>query len=132
MSFLKNLFKKKPGGTVFGNLLRAASNKATGGILGNGANMIPIGAPVADPLGSGQVTQASAVGTAPVANPVDPSTVGVRGMLNGIGLGVLTGDTAIKVDVGAQTPTMPKWLLPFGIGVAAIYMLKGKSGGRRY
>jgi hypothetical protein len=136
MSWLKNLFKKKPGGTVFGNMLRGVAKTATGGILGNGANMIPLGTPidgaqVADPMGSGQ-NQASTVGTAPVATPIDPSTVGIRGILNASGLGVLTGDTAIKVDVGAQTPELPPWLLPVGIGVAALYMLKGKSNSRRY
>lgn len=37
------LFKKKPGGTVVGNLLRGIANKATGGILGNGKGRIPAG-----------------------------------------------------------------------------------------
>lgn len=37
------LFKKKPGGTFFGNLLRAGSNKVSGGVLGTGANRIEIG-----------------------------------------------------------------------------------------
>lgn len=35
-------FKKKPGGTVVGNLIRLAANKATGGILGTGANRLPV------------------------------------------------------------------------------------------
>lgn len=43
MAFLKGLFKKKPGGTFFGNLIRGVANKATGGILGTGAHMIPLG-----------------------------------------------------------------------------------------
>lgn len=37
---LKDLFKRKPGGTFVGNLLRGAANKASGGVLGNGAMMI--------------------------------------------------------------------------------------------
>lgn len=37
---LKKLFKRKPGGTVLGNLVRGAVRTATGGILGNGALMI--------------------------------------------------------------------------------------------
>ncbi|UAY54794.1 hypothetical protein [Arachidicoccus terrestris] len=37
------LFSKKPGGTFFGNLLRGVANTATGGLLGNGDNMIPVG-----------------------------------------------------------------------------------------
>lgn len=36
MGFFKKLFKKKENGTFFGNLLRGAANKATGGLLGNG------------------------------------------------------------------------------------------------
>lgn len=31
------IFKTKPGGTFFGNLIRTTSNKFSGGILGNGA-----------------------------------------------------------------------------------------------
>lgn len=34
--FLKKLFKRKPGGTMIGNLLRKVSNQMTGGVLGNG------------------------------------------------------------------------------------------------
>lgn len=37
------LFKKKAGGTFVGNLLRAGSNKATGGVFGTGANKIELG-----------------------------------------------------------------------------------------
>lgn len=34
------LFKRKPGGTLIGNLLRGVAKNATGGALGNGAMMI--------------------------------------------------------------------------------------------
>lgn len=40
MSFLGNLFKRKPGGTVIGNLLRTTAKTMTGGFLGNGTMMI--------------------------------------------------------------------------------------------
>ncbi len=43
MSFLKKIFKKKPGGTALGNLLRGASSAATGGVLGQGLNKIEAG-----------------------------------------------------------------------------------------
>lgn len=43
MGFLSGLFKKKPGGTFFGNLLRAGASMATGGVLGSGANKIEHG-----------------------------------------------------------------------------------------
>lgn len=36
MSFFKDLFKRKPGGTFVGNLIRGVANKASYGLLGNG------------------------------------------------------------------------------------------------
>ncbi len=39
MGFLKNIFKRKPGGTLVGNLLRGGSSAMTGGILGSGAGL---------------------------------------------------------------------------------------------
>ena len=39
-SWLSNLFAKKEGGTFVGNLLRAASSNLSGGILGQGKNMV--------------------------------------------------------------------------------------------
>ena len=39
MGFFKNIFKKKKGGTLVGNLLRGVSSAATGGILGSGAGL---------------------------------------------------------------------------------------------
>jgi hypothetical protein len=39
-SWLSNLFAKKEGGTFVGNLIRVVSSNATGGILGQGKNMI--------------------------------------------------------------------------------------------
>ena len=43
MGFLGNLFKKKPGGTLVGNILRGVASNATGGILGSGAGRIELG-----------------------------------------------------------------------------------------
>ncbi len=40
--FLKKVFKKKEGGTAVGNIIRIAANKATGGIIGTGANRLPV------------------------------------------------------------------------------------------
>lgn len=40
MSFIDDIFAPKPGGTFVGNLLRSAASGATGGILGQGKNMI--------------------------------------------------------------------------------------------
>lgn len=34
------IFKKKPGGTFMGNIIRGAANKFSGGVLGNGAGLM--------------------------------------------------------------------------------------------
>lgn len=39
MSFFSNIFKKKSGGTVVGNLIRGVASTATGGILGQGTEL---------------------------------------------------------------------------------------------
>lgn len=52
MSFLKNIFKKKVGGTLVGNLIRIGANKLTNGILGNGAGILqpPVISPITPTL----------------------------------------------------------------------------------
>lgn len=40
MAFLK--LKKKPGGTMLGNVVRGYANKYSAGAVGNGKNMIPL------------------------------------------------------------------------------------------
>lgn len=47
MSFFSKIFRKKPGGTFFGNLIRQVANEASGGLLGTGKNRVPIGETVA-------------------------------------------------------------------------------------
>lgn len=39
MGFLSGIFKKKKGGTFFGNLIRGVASTATGGILGSGKEL---------------------------------------------------------------------------------------------
>ena len=39
MGFFKKIFKRKKGGTFFGNLLRSTASAATGGILGSGVGL---------------------------------------------------------------------------------------------
>lgn len=41
MAFLGGLFKKKPGGTFVGNLIRGVASGVTGGLIGNGKNRLP-------------------------------------------------------------------------------------------
>lgn len=40
MGWLSDIFKRKPGGTAVGNILRSLSSSLTDGKLGSGANMI--------------------------------------------------------------------------------------------
>lgn len=40
MGFLQDLFAKKPGGTVVGNIIRNVASSVTGGVLGTGAGII--------------------------------------------------------------------------------------------
>ncbi len=40
MGLFSGIFKRKPGGTMFGNLLRGVAHQASGGVLGNGVMMI--------------------------------------------------------------------------------------------
>lgn len=40
MGLFKNIFKKKEGGTLVGNLVRKVANSASSGVLGNGLAMI--------------------------------------------------------------------------------------------
>ncbi len=39
MGFFKNLFKRKPGGTALGNLIRGGASAVSGGMLGSGAGL---------------------------------------------------------------------------------------------
>jgi hypothetical protein len=39
MGFFKKLFRRKKGGTFFGNLIRGVTNKFSGGILGQGQDL---------------------------------------------------------------------------------------------
>lgn len=39
MGFFKNIFKRKKGGTFFGNLIRGVASTATGGLLGTGKDL---------------------------------------------------------------------------------------------
>jgi hypothetical protein len=43
MSFIDNIFKKKPGGTFVGNLIRTSASTLTGGLIGAGLNRIEVG-----------------------------------------------------------------------------------------
>lgn len=47
------IFKTKPGGTFFGNLIRTTANKFSGGVLGNGAMI--------NNASAGGMTQAAAI-----------------------------------------------------------------------
>lgn len=74
MGLFKNLFKRKKGGTLVGNLIRGVANSATGGILGNGSMLIkdePVNNPtikVANP-NAYQIGQNLGVNATPYVKP---------------------------------------------------------------
>jgi len=41
MSWISDIFKKKPGGSGVGNFIRGALNTVSGGLLGTGKNVLP-------------------------------------------------------------------------------------------
>jgi len=98
------LFSKKPGGTFFGNLLRIGANKLTGGVLGNGANMIPL------PSGPQTVTT-------PVAPDLQNSALAET--LNGIIKGA-TKDVSVKGGVDKDTMLMVGGIAGVAIVIALI------------
>ncbi len=125
MGFLKNLFKKKPGGTFFGNLLRGVSSAATGGILGSGANRIEVGQTAtnkdiaADPSKSvtfaGQAATQSADGTITMTQPLKEVVITPQAIQNqqpawleklGDKLSYLGGRTTEQTAVGVDNKTL--------------------------
>lgn len=75
VGLFSNIFKKKPGGTLFGNLLRGAASHFTGGMLGSGANRIELG----QTQTNAQIAaaQAEQMGVAPPPNPALAAAAGV-------------------------------------------------------
>lgn len=117
MAFLGSLFKKKPGGTLVGNLLRGAASNFTGGILGSGANRIEYGQTQtnAELAQSGAATVTSNVAGSLIAGAMDTKE-GKE----------LTKDTIIAW----LKANWIKVLLP-GLGLVALVVYLVKRGRRR-
>lgn len=103
MGFLKKMFKKKPGGTFFGNLVRGTASKYTGGILGNGKHMVPL-------QGDDAPTQTQEIGrlTGETAGTYAETKIGADRLLNRItsstgGKNVLDSITDVLGDIGTTT-----------------------------
>jgi hypothetical protein len=111
------LFSKKPGGTFFGNLLRAggqAVSKAAGvpGLLGSGANRIELGQTQTN-------AQLSAATSAPLTPAISaPNTVTVPN------LGGIFGSTSTTSASGSGGNN--NLLLIIGAAVAALFLLNKK------
>lgn len=131
MGFFKTLFKKKKGGTFFGNLIRGAANKATGGILGNGVQLAKndakieqreynqaVQAQVQKQLRASQAYQAGQTAT--------PSVVGKSANLRA----TLPGESDTpsgKTDVGAWLKK--NWYFVAGpVGLIVVVVLAMKAG----
>lgn len=105
------LFKKKPGGTLIGNLLRMGANKASGGILGNGANMLPA-----------MPSQAQGQYEAMQQNQQRLGDLQTNGSSSPLDLGKFV--KLPTMDVGPDKNT--SLLMWVGIGLAAIFLFKKK------
>jgi hypothetical protein len=112
MSFLGGIFKKKPGGTLFGNLLRSGASMATGGLLGSGKNMIPLDAPPPPPIMSNNVEKL---------------------VTNITGIGGALGDAAGKAANGATKEWLKKnwWMLAIPGGLVIVLAFMAFKKGRR-
>lgn len=76
----KDIFKRKEGGTLLGNMVRGVVNNASGGLLGNGALMLKPGQTVAanntaaaKAVGASAVTFNAVAGTSSGAAPASGS-----------------------------------------------------------
>lgn len=101
MGFLKNVFKRKEGGTFFGNIIRTVAKTYTGGILGSGAQMKQPSQPQGEML-----QQAIAQSPLPaVEQPVSPMVQPINNFLkqatSGVQVGVQAGiDDKTKYYIG--------------------------------
>ena len=121
MGFFKNLFKKKKGGTFFGNLLRKGASTVTGGILGSGAG-----------LAAWEAKQEQKDIEAQMAanqNMLEKMAA-QKAALNKAGKAVLTSDEAKPLtNLGAKAWLAKNWkwlLIPVAI---LAYMYKSKLSG---
>ena len=65
------IFKRKPGGTFFGNLIRKTASQLSGGVLGNGAMMLEA------PAGTMQATAQRVQEVAAGVVVTDPTVKGI-------------------------------------------------------
>jgi|GEM_PF-4774756 len=134
MGFLKNIFKKKPGGTLFGNLLRGVSSAIPivgGTVLGTGANKIELGQTqtnkeLANQTFAGQPATVSQDGTVNMTTPlneVSVSAVKQNASLDrladtlGSFAGKVVGKATENATVGADNKTL---MVVGGVGLAII------------
>ena len=100
MGFLGGLFKKKPGGTLFGNLLRSAVSAVPivgGTVLGTGANKIELGQTKTN---AELAKEATTFAGQPAVKEAD-GTYAMSNSLNEVNI------SAQKVK---QEPPMPSWV----------------------
>lgn len=121
MAFFKFL-KRKPGGTIVGNFLRGASNQLSGGILGNGAALLP--PKVSDPMQLGQNMEQirrEALQQLPTSNAKDNSLVNIAQSL--MPDGKLDLNNFIKlptIEHGVEQKTQKNTMIIFGVLAAVV------------
>lgn len=114
MGFIKKLFKRKPGGTFAGNLIRGVANNLSGGALGNGYFKIPHGATA--PQVSNDQAKAAAIKSAQVFN----QEVGQTGKAPEV--------TGLKVPAEMQEMMKKYWWIA-ALGAAVVYVNPFKRRG---
>lgn len=141
MGFLSGLFKKKPGGTFFGNLIRGVTSSATGGMLGSGANRIELGQTktnaqlAAESAAAGTTPNPYVQGTAPPPT-VQSGTVQTSGAFDQLNQSMggivekLKDLTTIRTEVKGDNSQI-MMLGGVAIAIALIFSLNGNKGGRR-
>jgi hypothetical protein len=140
MGFFKKLFKRKKGGTMFGNLLRGAASAATGGVLGSGAGLAAWEAKQENSDPANALRTFNLTGSMP-AQGNNGRQIG-RDLLNNVIIPNTGNGTQTNSTMGASIMTAQmkkKWYIPVGIillVISATYFIvngrKGKKGRRAY
>jgi hypothetical protein len=111
--WLSNLFAKQPGGTLLGNIIRSAASGATGGILGQGKNMINSNGTV----GNGDNSSAISDVLASLGYVASKTPQGQQIISQSAG-----------TYLGAQARTNSTWLVVVGLlGLVVVYLLAKKK-----
>lgn len=132
MSFLGNLFKKKPGGSLFGNIIRGVVKPLTGGLLGKGNNKVPR---EYDTDGDGKLSESElavwkgkSVAVQDIDYELDPSTPTGNKLLDGFSAFADKVKDMLSPNVTVDTGKKTNTLIFVVLGVIGLFIfLKPRS-----